>query len=263
MDYLERARSFFEPQLKAMGLGQASIEVQSLPQLRDSLLGISDAISHPSQFGQLGLKFTAKAGVIIAQATDTEAVVTIGALPILLERKRQILERIRLLAPEEHLEGVRAVVTEKVEDPAARDQLFEILSEYANEQRKLTEEVEEVERAEVDAAMRDIEIRERKWQMRRSLLEREPVAIVIGAVLLIVLTLALVLAMFTKIAVPEIFSTAFLLILGFFFGQTTASTRGTRTSSPVETAAGPRPYDQGEERYSTDVTSQVGRIRVL
>jgi len=243
-DYLETARSFFEPQLKAMGLGHASIEAQSLPALRDSLARINEAVSHPSQFGQLGLKFTTSAGMVIARA-GAEAVVTIGALPILLERKRQILERIRLLAPEEHLDEVRAMVTEKVEDSAARDQLFEMLSGYAKEQRTLAEEVEKVERAEVDAALRDIEIRERKWQMRRSLLEREPVAIVIGAVLLIVLTLVLALAMFTKVAVPEILSSAFLLILGFFFGQTTASTRGSQTVPSGEQDAG---QSQSERR---------------
>jgi uncharacterized membrane protein len=44
-------------------------------------------------------------------------------------------------------------------------------------------------------------------------------ATLIGAVLLVVLTVVLVIAMFTRTTVPELISNAFLIILGYFFGQ--------------------------------------------
>lgn len=248
-NYLETARSFFEPQLAAMGLGRNEIESQSVTQLRDSLNRINEAISHPSQFGQVGLKFTANAGMVLVARAGAEAVVTVGALPILLERKRMILDRIRLLAPEEQLGDVRAIVVESVEDPSARDRLFAMLSGVVTEQKQLAAEVESVEKAELDAALRDIEVRERKWKLRRSLLEREPVAIVIGAILLTILTIALVFAMFTQVNIPEILSSAFLLILGFFFGQSTSSSQGERNSRTLgEDIDGSRRLEQPDTR---------------
>ncbi|WP_432830683.1 hypothetical protein [Dactylosporangium sp. CA-092794] len=65
-------------------------------------------------------------------------------------------------------------------------------------------------------------MKERKWRMRRSLLEREPVAALIGAIILVAIAVALIVGMFAKVAVPEVLANAFLVILGFFFGQPTS-----------------------------------------
>lgn len=54
---------------------------------------------------------------------------TRGALPILLERKAQILDRIRALRPEEQLSSLRADVADKVVDPEARDELLNLTNE--------------------------------------------------------------------------------------------------------------------------------------
>ncbi|MGX1809698.1 hypothetical protein ACWIGI_28590 [Nocardia sp. NPDC055321] len=70
--------------------------------------------------------------------------------------------------------------------------------------------------------MQKVELAERKWAMRRSLLEREPAAVLIGGLLLIVIGGALLVAMFTHTEVPELVASAFLLILGFFFGQSSS-----------------------------------------
>ncbi len=56
------------------------------------------------------------------------------------------------------------------------------------------------------------------------MLEREPAAVLVGGVLLVVISIALIVAMFAHTPVPEIVSSGFLLILGFFFGQN--SSRG-------------------------------------
>ncbi|WP_431902565.1 hypothetical protein [Nonomuraea sp. bgisy101] len=223
-NYLETARAYYEPQMKLMGLGHQEIEQQSLTELKDSLDRVNRAISHPSQFGTLALKLTTSAGAIIARA-GAEATVTIGALPILLERKRSIIDRIRVLYPQEQLEDVQEIVNQKVDDPVVRDELYSMISSLMAEQRFLEEQSAATQSTDMDMALKDIEISERKWRMRWSFLEREPVAILIGAVLLILLGLALIVAMFTSTRTPEVVTSAFLLILGFFFGQTTAGTR--------------------------------------
>ena len=59
----------------------------------------------------------------------------------------------------------------------------------------------------------------------RSFLERESVATIVGAILLVTLTVTLVTAMFIGTAASDVVSSSFLLILGYFFGQT--ASRGT------------------------------------
>lgn len=223
-NYMHNVRQIYEPQLEALGLGESQIERQAIQELRESLDRINEAIAKPEQFGVFGIKITPEAGVLIARSA-TEGNITVGALPFLLQRKKLILERIRILAPEEQLSDVSEVLEEKVEDPAVREQLKSMLAEYAAEQRTLAEEAQESGKEAFNAALVDIEIRERKWRMRRSFIEREPIAILVGAVILLVVTIALVTAMFTGVESPEILVNAFLIILGYFFGQSAAAGR--------------------------------------
>lgn len=223
-DYMDQIRHLYEPQLTALSLGESQIEQQSLSELKESLDRIGEAISHPEQFGTFGLTFTAEVSVIISR-TPSEGTVTVGALPLLLQRKKMILDRIRILSPDEQLGDVREVVEDKVDDPAVKEQLISMLSSYAAEQTALAEEAQRSGRSALDSAMLEIELKERKWRMRRSMVEREPVAILIGAVILVALAIALITAMFTKTTAPEILANAFLLILGYFFGQSTSSGR--------------------------------------
>jgi len=71
-----------------------------------------------------------------------------------------------------------------------------------------------------------VELQERKSAIYRSFLERESVASVVGALLLLGLGAALIVAMFTHTVTTEVVTNSFLLVLGYFFGQ--ATTRGFR-----------------------------------
>ena len=86
----------FEPQLKRLGLSVELIDLQDLDQLNLSLLKVNDAISHPESFGTLKIMISADAGLVLAKAPQ-EAHMEIGILPLLLERKSLILNRIRTL----------------------------------------------------------------------------------------------------------------------------------------------------------------------
>src|SRR5262249_54586175 len=134
-------------------------------------------------------------------------------------RKKLILDRLRLLSASEQLGDVQDVVNERVDDPDVKELLQTMLANYEAQQGALAEESVRSGQAALDAAMRSLAVKERTWLMRKSLLEREPVAVVVGSVLLVLVTLALVVGMFAKVAAPEILANAFLLILGFFFGQ--------------------------------------------
>ncbi len=77
---------------------------------------------------------------------------------------------------------------------------------------------------------------ERRSKIWLSFLERESVATILGGVLLIVITLAQIGAMLFKIAPSDTLNNTFLVVLGYFFGQSTSRTSSTpaRNNPPEE-----------------------------
>lgn len=130
-----------------------------------------------------------------------------------------LLERIATLAPKEHMDQIREEVHAKVHDPQVRQYLSNLVLEFSRQQQELAAKLQAQEDAE-GKELRRIELQERKWHMRKSLLDREPAAVLVGGLLLLLMTSALIIAMFLHTPVPETVTSAFLLILGFFFGQT-------------------------------------------
>jgi hypothetical protein len=92
-----------------MGLGEEQIKQQTLEELQQSLETINDAIKNPDSFGALNLKLDAQIGAVIA-SNGSGAHVSLGILPILLERKKLILQRIRLLKGEEKIETIQDLI---------------------------------------------------------------------------------------------------------------------------------------------------------
>lgn len=211
------ARRFFEIQLARLNLSQDQVAEQSLEELRDSLAAVNDAIAHPEGFGVLKIKLTASAGVVIV-TSDTESHVELGILPLLLERRNDIRDRIRGLELRQEVERIEEQLASTDADPADRAALAEELERKQEEAQSLDKaRAEEAERAE--AARLRVEIQAKKSEIYQSWLARESVASLVGSVLLILLAVSFIVAMFTGTAVLEVVSSAFLLILGYFFGQ--------------------------------------------
>ncbi|WP_157488783.1 hypothetical protein [Pseudofrankia sp. DC12] len=217
----EEARNFFEGELAGHGLSLDAIEKQNLTQLQDSLSVLDAAISNPQQFGLFRLK--SNSALVFA---SVESSFEVGVLPLLLERKQLVLSRIRLLGGSQKIESIRDLIGQ-IDDLAIRENLAREVEELEIQARDLGQQSEQVrraqeaERARVDRelAMTKLEVMERRWVVLQQFLGRESIATVIGSFLLVALTIALVVAMFSKTAVPEIVSSSFLIILGYFFGQ--------------------------------------------
>jgi hypothetical protein len=232
----------FGPQLAALGLGIEQIESQSVDELEASLERVNDAISHPEAFGSFGVQFTVGASgrvVSVIAGSSTDATITVGVLPLLLRRKKLILERISALRPEEQLASVREAVADRIDDGELKQQVLGLLDERLAAERELTQklrqEADAVRFTDVERMRFEMEARERRSEIYKSMLERETVAGVIGPVLLFLLAAALTIAMFTHTPISSSVSDSFLLILGYFFGQTTAGrpegTKKPRTDS--------------------------------
>ena len=156
---------------------------------------------------------------------STVSALQVGILPILLERKSFILRRIASLRKEQGLSDLREAVATTVQDPVEQGALVtkieDMLRATLAESDKLEQSAARVDEARERSVRLQLEVAERKAAIRRSWLERESVASMIGAFLLLALGVALIVAMFIGTTPPEIVTSAFLLILGYFFGQTT------------------------------------------
>ncbi|MBF6173375.1 hypothetical protein [Nocardia blacklockiae] len=144
-------------------------------------------------------------------------------------RAQQLVGRIQELSHERDVRQIKAELEKRVGDVALRQELTttltEILDKRINELRDAAQDPETL-------AHQRLALRERTWEMRKSLLEREPAAVLIGGLLLMIMATGLLVGMFTHTSTPEIISSAFLLILGFFFGQST--NRGATTAERNE-----------------------------
>jgi hypothetical protein len=222
---LEYARNYFEPQLEERGLGKEQIANQTLEELGLSLIKINGAIEHPESFRLPGAGF--KIWVIELTTEGIQA----NLLAILLERKSQILHRTSILRQQGQMSDLIEDVLNGVDDPIRRDSLAESIERQVSkaiidanavqvEVQKVNQQREQIE-FDVAVQEREVAVQERRSRMRRSWFERESIASIIGALLLLLLGITLIIAMFTGTTAPEIVTSAFLLILGYFFGQAT------------------------------------------
>ncbi|MEM8504332.1 MAG: hypothetical protein AAF716_14405 [Cyanobacteria bacterium P01_D01_bin.1] len=92
---LEQARAFFEPQLQALGLSEEQIRSYDLEQLEMALSTANDSIKTPEAFGMFKFSFSANLSIVMIKAP--EAHFEIGILPILIERRNMVVERIKAI----------------------------------------------------------------------------------------------------------------------------------------------------------------------
>lgn len=130
---------------------------------------------------------------------------------------------LRKATTERELSGIRDLIEETITDPATRRKVEERIDQASDAVAEADASEQAREAAfELERAKGIQDIRERRWRMWWSLLQREPIAVLVGAVLLIGFSVVLVVAMWTHTEVPEVVLNMILLILGFFFGQSTA-----------------------------------------
>ena len=123
---LERVKreleGYFEPQLQKLGLGEDSIRNQSLDELNHSLDTVTDAISHPESFGVFRITTKAEGHIPLISSISPEFHFQSDILPILLERKKLIIERITRLKGGDEIAALRSQASE-VEKQSSKEQI--------------------------------------------------------------------------------------------------------------------------------------------
>jgi hypothetical protein len=198
------------------------ITSQNLTQLKISLQKIEELIE---KFGKLQ-----------DQSDPFASMTAIHHLPILLATKELIVDRIR---SSQSAEEIRDIVSQAEKGSFTDlEQRLEKLIDINEDLVKTSLETEKA-RKEAEAASERVseEIARRreereafkeKWAIRQSLLARESVSTIIGGLLLILITLAQIVAAFLHVTTSQILDNAFLVLLGYFFGQTIAKVSGSQ-----------------------------------
>jgi len=227
---VDEAYRAFEPQFIAFGIGEDQLMAHTLPRLRASLHRVDDAIAHPSEFGFV--KFTADGAAVL---TMNAAEAHVAPLAFLLQRKKAIVDRIAALEAAANVDELRAVVDRA--DPALRAELRAGIETIVTEASRWRAQSETLSAAQSEAQIAHqietgkIESFERRSRVWQSFLERQSVATMIGTILLIAMFAFMVIAAVQDIKVPELIDNAFLVILGYFFGQASKQENGVARSA--------------------------------
>jgi Skp family chaperone for outer membrane proteins len=223
----------FEKKLTDLRLSTEQIKTQSLQELYESLRSVENAIQQPESLGKIEIDHhDTKWGRISDVVVDVTSEIT----PILYERKRQIINRMIVLTGEKGIEAVRDLLGKNktgVEEEV-QNQISERIDELESKLRDLQRQDSEAEVAQREAEKRHeehelqikvenarVERLERRTKVWLSMIERESVATIVGALLLLIIVFLQAVILIFGVEMPEMLNNAFLVILGYFFGQAT------------------------------------------
>ncbi|MGV9296732.1 hypothetical protein [Amycolatopsis sp. NPDC003676] len=220
-----RLRRRMELEFIDSGLDSSSLEKQSVDDLRASLVRLDDIIVRQQKKLELHEDALATESGSKGRADALRKVnAHRSALKIALERREQILELINGLTVGQEIGKLRNAVS-GVDDAGTKEEFHRLLGEFESKTDEIDGELKETSRniAEVEAAAMatDIDKYERKAKVWQNFLAKESVATYVGAAILLIMCLAVVAAMFAAVEINQVLSSAFLLVLGYFFGQST------------------------------------------
>ncbi|NUP29656.1 MAG: hypothetical protein HOQ44_23760 [Nocardia sp.] len=163
--------------------------------------------------------------------TDSNGVTDVVGEGYMLRRvadiRKELQAGLRNATARRELAEIQHVADSAIHDSVARQMVADQIqrAQEVVARSAVTEDARDTAlEVELQNVVRDL--RERRSKMRWSPLQREPIAVLLGAFLLVGFSLVLVIAMFTDTAVPDVVMNMILLILGFFFGQSAAAGRG-------------------------------------
>ncbi|MGW5385300.1 hypothetical protein [Nocardia sp. NPDC003963] len=162
--------------------------------------------------------------------TDSNGVTDVVGETYMLRRladiRKELRARLRNATARRELDRIQHVADSAIHDPVARQMVADQIQRAGDVVTKASV-AEDARDAALEVELRKVvqDLKERRSNMW-SVLQRESMAVLIGAFLLIGFSAVMVVAMFTDTEVPAVVLNMILLILGFFFGQSTVGGRG-------------------------------------
>ena len=219
IDYKESFVAWTEQLLDQTNLSEEHIQAQTLPELKQSLERMNQLIENlKKSIGTASFK-----SELVGQSS-------IYTLPLLLDRQKLVIDRIRQLESEEEITKlVRVVrsdtttdVQQEIESIKSMNETWVAISiENERAHNEALEAAQKVSEETLHSQGKAAATRG-TWPAMPKFIENESVPTIISAFLVVIIVLCLLVFSLFHITTPQILNDAFLIILGYFFGQAVA-----------------------------------------
>ncbi len=218
IDYKESFVGWTEQLLDQTNLSVDQIQSQTLPELKQSLERMNQLIENlKKSIGTVSFK-----SELVGQAS-------IYTMPLLLERQKMVIDRIRQLESEEEITKIVTVVRsdaatdvqQEIENMKSMNETWVAIS--IENERARNEALEAANKVSQETLHRQEKAATRgKWPEMPKFIENESVPTIISAFLIVVIVVFLILFSLLHVTSLQVLNDAFLVILGYFFGQAVA-----------------------------------------
>jgi hypothetical protein len=218
IEYKESFVAWTEQLLDQSSLSVDQIQSQTLPELKQSLDRINQLIEN--------LKKSIAAASFKSELVGQASIYT---LPLLLERQKMVIDRIRQLESEEEITKVLAVVRnntatdvqQELENMKSINEKWVAIS--IENERARNEALEAANKVSEETLHRQEKAAGRgRWPEMPKFIENESVPTIISAFLIVVIVIFLIVFSLFHVTSLQVLNDAFLVILGYFFGQAVA-----------------------------------------
>lgn len=224
----EIANNDIEKSVDKLGFSINNLKKLSVDQLRVKLEEIDIILGNRMKI-DLGTISFSRGVDFDLPARDAPGLVNIyfKPLPNLIKRKKQIFDIIKDKERETKIESISGLV-KNISEPELKEKFSEELKKFKEHGKKLAIEEELInkeeqkisnEKEQLEISKEKLEILDNKSQIWSRILAKESIASIMGGFILLIMSLSLLAAMFFDIETTKIIESAFLLILGYFFGQ--------------------------------------------
>jgi hypothetical protein len=205
-----------DSRLMALGLGKDQISQQNIKELNQSLHRIDSCIVRPESFLQQKFKDS------INSVTDFK----LKIVPLLIERRMFVLESIDELVSRRKIYNLKRLA-KRIPDIRVKSSIEKSLDDLQIKNSILKKEYQKLEKLRLNIYSEQQkfssifkELTQRRDKTSKYFQSRESITTLMMGILLILITFLIGIAPFVNIQVPDILNSTFLIILGFFFGQT-------------------------------------------
>jgi hypothetical protein len=234
---IDEARDYFkdiaydklEKKINLIGLSSNHIKDLSIEQLRGKIGEIDSILDDRKKIKETGeLNYFRDENFSIPKEIEPEfGGFHFNVAENLINKKREILELIKLKDRATKIESISGLV-DNISEPELQQKFKSELEELQNqaqkfeaEEQKLDEDTLKIKsiQRELELSKSKIDLFDKKSQIWLRILGKESIASILGGVILLIMSISLLVAMFVDIETSNIIESAFLLILGYFFGQ--------------------------------------------
>lgn len=227
--YRKHALRWFNNKLKELGLDIISISNYTLEGLQNKHQELKALMMDDLFIADNSLSFFKGQDFLLEDESEKDVeVFQYNIIPELYDSNKFILTRIKQLEQNTKVEAIDNLVT-SVEDDELRQQLQNEISDLKSKNSQYEELIRESETSkevvqnEIEIERHKTEMFEKKSNIFLKFIDKESVASVIGALLLLLMGISLIAMMFLEINPIQIVQSSFLLILGYFFGHSKSS----------------------------------------